>query len=133
MTNTTDISTTQDVRRLVDTFYSKIRADESLAPVFATRIADDGWEPHLQKMTLFWSHLLLQMHGYQGNPLREHIGLPLTHELFTQWLSLWEQTVSGLYSGPIASAAIIKAQNIAGVLGSRLVGFESNPLPITRI
>ena len=42
------------ISKLVDRFYERIRADDILAPVFASRIAEDAWPDHLMKMkTLF--------------------------------------------------------------------------------
>lgn len=116
-----DITTVDDVRLLVTTFYNTVRASETLAPVFALRINDDAWGPHLDRMTLFWSHLLLGEHGYSGNPLRQHIGLPLTEQHFTVWLSLWTSTVIAHFRGPTADEAILKARNIADVFRSRLI------------
>ena len=121
MTLQSDINTVDDVRHLVTTFYTAVRSNTLLAPVFAQRIADDAWGPHLERMTLFWSHLLLGEHGYFGNPLRQHIGLPLTERHFTVWLSLWTSTVMSNFRGPVANDAILKARNIADVFRSRLI------------
>lgn len=116
-----DITTVDDVRHLVTTFYTAVRASDTLAPVFALRIADDAWGPHLDRMTLFWSHVLLGEHGYSGNPLRLHKGLPITEQHFTVWLSLWTSTVIANFRGPTADEAILKARNIADVFRSRLI------------
>jgi hemoglobin len=116
-----DITTVDDVRHLVNTFYTSVRSNSTLAPVFALRISNDAWGPHLDRMTLFWSHLLLGEHGYSGNPLRQHMGLPLTEQHFTVWLSLWTSTVMANFRGPTADDAIIKARNIADVFRSRLI------------
>ncbi|MCO6466306.1 MAG: group III truncated hemoglobin [Bradyrhizobiaceae bacterium] len=124
-TQKADIANRSDVRLLVETFYGHIRADEQLAPVFALRIQDDGWEPHLQKMTLFWSHLLLQEEGYSGHPLREHFGLPVSRDHFSRWLHLWRESVNTLFAGPRATDALVKAQNIAAVFQSRLLDPQS--------
>ncbi len=121
MTIQSDINTVDDVRHLVTTFYTAVGSNTLLAPVFAQRIADDAWGPHLERMTLFWSHLLLGEHGYSGNPLRQHIGLPLTEQHFTVWLSLWTSTVMSNFRGPVANDAILKARNIADVFRSRLI------------
>lgn len=121
MTYENDIATVDDVRLLVTTFYTSVRDSTILAPVFALRISDEAWGPHLDRMTLFWSHLLLAEHGYSGNPLRQHIGLPLTEQHFTIWLSLWTSTVMSHFRGPVADDAILKARNIADVFRSRLI------------
>lgn len=127
MTTLTDIRTTDDVATLVHAFYARVRADAELAPVFALRIADDAWAPHLDRMCRFWAHLLLQQHVYHGNPLRQHIGLPLRADHLDRWLALWESTVSMHFVGPLATEAIQKARNIAQVFRSRLI---DPPIPM---
>lgn len=44
------------IERLVRTFYTRVRDDARLSPVFAARIAD--WEPHLARMCDFWSSVI---------------------------------------------------------------------------
>ncbi|MBN9400488.1 MAG: group III truncated hemoglobin ['Candidatus Kapabacteria' thiocyanatum] len=114
------IESRDDVRLLVHTFYDRVRADDILAPVFALRIKG-SWDEHLERMTSFWSNLLLNEPGFKGNPLQRHMGLPLNHDLFERWLKLWEDTVTGLFTGDIAHEAITKARNIADVFMMRLL------------
>jgi hemoglobin len=40
------------LRRLVHRFYTNVRADAALGPIFDRRIADG--EPHLEQMVAFW-------------------------------------------------------------------------------
>ena len=44
-----DIATTEDVQQLVDTFYTAVRTDDIIGPVFNTIIGDQ-WAHHLPKM-----------------------------------------------------------------------------------
>jgi len=60
------------IRRLVDAFYAKIRADPELAPIFERAIPGD-WGPHLATMRSFWSSLMLTSGRYKGNPLAGHL------------------------------------------------------------
>ena len=84
------------IERLVHAFYTKVRADEVLGPVFDARIRD--WEPHLSRMCAFWSSVALMTGRYffarsesnfalisgQGapgvwtSPLITKVGVPLT-------------------------------------------------------
>ena len=48
-----DILSLDDVKLLVDTFYTRVRADELLGPIFDERI-QDRWERHLDLMYRFW-------------------------------------------------------------------------------
>ena len=46
------------IHQLVDAFYTKVRRDPELAPIFLRAIPGD-WQPHLNKMYAFWSSVML--------------------------------------------------------------------------
>ena len=54
------------IRQLVDAFYTKVRADAVLGPVFEAKI--DNWDQHLAKLTDFWSSIVLMSGRYKGRP-----------------------------------------------------------------
>lgn len=78
------------IDRQVRTFYGKIRQDAVLGPIFERVISD--WEPHLLKMTDFWSSVLLGSRRYRGNPVARHAPLALRTPHFQRWLELFSQT-----------------------------------------
>jgi hemoglobin len=101
------------IRQLVDAFYTKVRADSELGPIFEHKIKDN-WPPHLEKMYAFWSSVMLTTGRYKGNPMMKHMVIPgLKPELFTQWLALFDQTCGELYDEPIRAAFMEKAERIA--------------------
>ena len=105
------------IRRLVDCFYSKVRADAELALVFANAIPDDAWEPHLAKMRDFWSSVMLTTGRYKGNPVAVHLAVAgMAPSLFTRWLDLFGQTCAELFSDDVADAFRHKAVRIADSL-----------------
>jgi hemoglobin len=110
-----DIADEADVRNLVDIFYGKVRRDELLAPIFEPVIGDH-WENHLQRMTDFWSTLLLYTRKFKDDPLTKHLPLALTKEHFDRWLSLFRQTVDELFQGQIAQNAKSRANSIARIM-----------------
>ena len=57
---------------LLDVFYTKVRADPELGPVFARAIADDEWPAHMAVIQDFWSAVMLKSGRYRGNPLQVH-------------------------------------------------------------
>ncbi len=59
-----DITSIDDIKHLVDTFYGKVQADGLLAPVFMARIKD--WKPHLEIMYKFWNAALFGVREYAG-------------------------------------------------------------------
>ena len=60
------------IRQLVDAFYTKVRLDPELAPIFARAIPGD-WQPHLTKMYAFWSSVMLTTGRYKGSPVVKHL------------------------------------------------------------
>ena len=115
-----DLAGPDDCRALVDRFYTAVRTDPLLGPIFASRI--DAWDDHLATMARFWSAVLFARPGYDGNPMHAHLGLPLEPEHFARWLALWRRAVDDLFAGPRADDAITRAERIARVLAHRLVG-----------
>ncbi|MDX5435643.1 MAG: group III truncated hemoglobin, partial [Pontibacter sp.] len=88
MTEKHDILSLDDVKQLVDTFYTRVRADELLGPVFEERI-QDRWARHLDIMYRFWQSVLLCELTYQGSPGSKHIALPVDASHFERWLEIF--------------------------------------------
>jgi hemoglobin len=101
------------IRRVVDAFYAKVRADRDLAPIFERALPGD-WGPHLATMRDFWSSLMLTSGRYKGNPLVVHQRLEgMTPDLFDRWLELFGQTCGELFEESVAEAFRTKAARIA--------------------
>lgn len=116
----TDIKTRDDVFLLVDSFYKKVRNNETLAPFFNESIKD--WDAHLQNLTSFWESSLFLKTKYYGNPLRAHITVDkinnnsITQMHFGIWLNLWLQTVDTLFEGDYAENAKRRARKMSTFL-----------------
>ena len=110
-----DIENEENVRQLVDIFYGKVRQDELLAPIFEPVIGNN-WEHHLERMTDFWSTLLLYTRKFSDDPLTKHLPLALTKEHFERWLFLFHGTVDELFRGQIAENAKSRANSIARIM-----------------
>ena len=107
--------TEEDIARLVDAFYAKVRADSALGPVFDRAISD--WGPHLATMRRFWSSVMLTSGRYKGNPVAVHQRVEgIEYDLFARWLALFEETCRELFDDAIADAFRDKAVRIAGSL-----------------
>ena len=126
-----DISTRQDVRHLVDTFYDIIKIDEMLGPIFNHMIDEDKWELHLEKLTDFWESQLFTIPKFKGNPVRAHRNVDAIFEYkidqthFAKWLQLWFATVNALFQGEKAEFAKQRARNMA--TGQFLKMWEARP------
>ena len=115
------------IERLVRGFYSRIREDDILGPIFAAKIED--WEPHLQKMFAFWSSVALMSGRYHGQPMAKHLPLPVDARHFDRWLALFEQTARDTCPPKAAEHFTLLAQRIAeslelGIAGSQGVLLE---------
>ncbi|MCC7426268.1 MAG: group III truncated hemoglobin [Alphaproteobacteria bacterium] len=99
------------IERLVRGFYTKVRADQMLGPVFDKRIAD--WEPHLLRMMAFWSSVALMSGVYHGRPMEMHLPLPVDARHFDRWLALFEETARELCPPAAAEHFIERARRIA--------------------
>ncbi|MGH2480188.1 MAG: group III truncated hemoglobin, partial [Ktedonobacteraceae bacterium] len=101
------------IRQLVDEFYTRIKDDPDLGPIFTRAIPGD-WGPHLATMRNFWSSVMLTTGRYKGNPVAVHhrvAGIEL--ELFDRWLALFDQTCGELFDDSLANVFHTKAVRIA--------------------
>ncbi len=114
-----DIQTEKDIKQLVDLFYDKVKADETLSPIF-NEVAKVDWNEHLPLLYSFWSALLFQTKNYKGQPFPKHAVLPLQKEHFTRWVSLFVQTVDENFSGTKADEAKNFARSIADTFQLRM-------------
>ena len=101
-----DITTLPDIKILVDTFYSSIRDNELLGPIF-NNILNNRWPAHLEKMYRFWQTVLLEEHTYTGSPFVPHAKLPINQVHFDTWLTIWNNTINHLFEGEKAESAYI--------------------------
>lgn len=114
-----DIEDITGIRVLVDEFYTKVRNDALLGPIFADVIKND-WQPHLDKMYAFWNAALFSVPGFKGNPFAKHAPLPIHPQHFEQWLTLFKQTVDEHFEGPVAQDAKARANLMATMFQAKL-------------
>ncbi|HTN62795.1 MAG TPA: DUF1971 domain-containing protein [Devosia sp.] len=100
--------------RIVDAFYTKVRTDPLIGPVFDAHIAPERWPAHLGKMYDFWSSLLLGSGRYDGRPMPKHMAISeLSDPHFVRWLALYRQTVEELCLPPTAALFFDRSERIA--------------------
>jgi hemoglobin len=118
-TKLNDITTTEDIKTLVDSFYEKVNLDSLLAPVF-NDFAKVDWEKHLPVMYKFWGSLLLGTMDYKGQPFPKHLILPIKAEHFKRWIEVFIKTVNENFQGQKAEEAKQRARNIAMVFQHKM-------------
>ena len=103
----------EDLQRLVDLFYARVRRDDLLGPVFDGAVGD--WPEHLQKLGAFWSSVMLTSGRYKGSPMGAHMrhASSIEPEMFDRWLKLWRETAREVLAQADAAAVIAKAERIA--------------------
>ena len=101
------------LKRLVETFYERVRTDALIGPVFNDAIGD--WPEHLEKLQAFWSSVMLTSGRYKGQPLPAHIrhGARIDGLAFERWLDLWKQVTDDQFEPAVAARFQEKAGRIA--------------------
>ncbi|MBP0438030.1 group III truncated hemoglobin [Tianweitania sediminis] len=101
------------IGRLVREFYRRVRANHRLGPIFEGVIGRD-WEPHLEKLTDFWSAVILKNGAYSGRPVPAHLKLKqVREEDFDIWLGIFRQTAADLCEPDVAKVFVQRAERIA--------------------
>lgn len=105
--------TEEQLSTLVHRFYGKVREDEVLGPVFNAAV--DDWPEHLEKLSAFWSSVMLTTGRYKGNPMAAHLKQKAAIEqpMFARWLELWSETAGEVLDQRGAAAVVAKAERIA--------------------
>ena len=75
----------------------------------------------------FWSSVLLGTRRYKGRPFAKHFPLPIKSGHFQGWLALFNASIDELFTGPKATNAKTKAQNIGAIFERRMT---PNPLSL---
>jgi hemoglobin len=125
MIPTKDITDLDDIKILVNTFYTKVQNDALIGPVFNEKIAG-RWPEHLEKMYRFWQTILLEVHSYSGSPFPPHKQLPVHKDHFIRWMEIFTTTTDQLYTGPLAEEAKLRAKNMAEMFHYKIEYFRNN-------
>ncbi len=125
-----DIETRQDIEKLVDRFYARVRKDDVIGYIF-NDVAKVHWESHIPRIVDFWEAVLFRQTLFDGNPLDKHMKVDqketLREEHFARWLSLFHRTIDDLFAGETAEAAKYRSKNIAGVFMQHLDQRRNKP------
>jgi len=119
-----DIQHRKDIKKLVFTFYEKVKQDETLGPIFNTIITN--WDDHIERLTDFWETNLLFVTKFKGNPIKVHNQVDqfcknqITNIHFGIWLRLWINTIDQLYAGDLATLAKNRARKMGTTLFIRM-------------
>jgi hemoglobin len=107
--------------RFLDAFYSRVRGDALIGPVFADAIPESEWPRHMARIHAFWSSVLLRSGRYTGNPFGKHRALArLEPEHFARWLGLFEETAAAHFPRDVSALLTERAHRIGESLQAGL-------------
>jgi hemoglobin len=114
-----DIQNREDLLLLMQGFYKKLLADDSISYLF-TDVAKIDLAHHLPVLVDFWDSILFQADIYRKNAMQPHMVLhqqsPLQKHHFETWLQYFKESVDELFEGEIAFLAKERATSIATVM-----------------
>jgi hemoglobin len=104
------------ITMLVNDFYTDIRNDSALQPIFDKAVGDH-WTPHLGRMVDFWCSVMLSSAEFKGNVYAKHMQLQgVEPDHFRRWLELFESHVRRLFAPTHADEFMLVARRIGGSL-----------------
>ncbi len=114
-----DIETRNDLLLLMQEFYKKLLADDSINYLF-TDVAKINLDHHLPVLVDFWDSILFHSDTYHKNAMQPHLALhqqsPLAKNHFETWLGYFKTTVDELFTGDNAFIIKERATSIATVM-----------------
>lgn len=119
-----DITSKDDIKVLVDAFYEKVKADDTIG-YFFSKVMAVNWEKHLPVMYSFWENILFHTGTYAGNPMKTHMmlndksAMNATH--FQQWLKIFNDTTDEIFEGDNAELIKQRAMSIATTMQIKIV------------
>lgn len=119
-----DISSIEDIKILVNTFYDKVQKDDLIGPIFNEKMLG-RWPEHLEKMYRFWQTILLEEHTYSGSPFPPHKQLPVNQSHFDRWMEIFTTTLDTLFTGKLAEEAKVRAANMAYMFNYKIEYFRN--------
>ena len=109
--------TQQLVRKVVLSFYERVRCDPELGPVFVNAIGD-SWDTHIERIMQFWLTATRLGRGYEGrNFMPAHLRNPsIRSALLPRWLEIFRGTAAEHCSPQAASVLTDIAERMAETL-----------------
>ena len=114
-----DISSRSDIELLVNSFYDKVRKDDTIGIIFNEVVAMN-WEHHIPVIVDFWATVLLDADLYHNNAMTPHFAVnkifPLQQKHFERWVALFFETLDEHFEGPVTTLAKTRAKGVAGIM-----------------
>ncbi len=106
--------------------YVDVVQDDTLEPYFDFAPGFIDWQAHIESVSDYWSHVLLDAPGYEIDVIEVHRTLhdtdPFTPELLDRWLEIFHDTIDSGWTGPHADQAKKRATGMAWAMAQRFLG-----------
>jgi hemoglobin len=98
--------TREQIRAVMNAFYSRVRRDEILGPVFDKVVAEADWPAHLEKVARFWDLAFRLDHNYAAHGfMSAHMKhMHIREEQTRRWLQLFDESLGETCSEREAAA-----------------------------
>ncbi|MBX7243207.1 MAG: group III truncated hemoglobin [Bacteroidia bacterium] len=114
-----DIETMEDIQFLVNSFYQKVRNDDTIGHFFSG-LSPEKWAVHLKVMYGFWHNAIFFSGLYSGNPMETHQRInsvfPMEQKHFERWNQLFTETAESLFEGQNNDRLIQTAITISTIM-----------------
>ena len=119
-----DISSREDIKKIITNFYDLLLADSKMIPFFKDIVAKNHLEEHLETISDFWNDILFDTNSYSNNVMKKHIDIntfvSFKKEHFTIWMSYLFETIDTYFDGEIVHNMKNRARSIATVMELKL-------------
>jgi hemoglobin len=120
----TDIIHRNDIEKLVNAFYEKIKINPNIGFFFSDVVKVD-WNQHLPIMYDFWENIVFHTDNFSGNPMAKHRNVNQIHAIKKEHFKVWEElfinTVDELFEGKNAELIKNKAISISCILQIKII------------
>ncbi|PWG05461.1 group III truncated hemoglobin [Polaribacter aquimarinus] len=115
-----DISSRQDIKYIITSFYDLLLADKKMIPFFVDIVTQNHLEEHIEIITDFWNDILFDTNTYSNNVMQKHLDknvfVKFKKEHFSIWVSYLFQTIDSNFFGEKAHNMKNRARSIATVM-----------------
>ncbi|MBX2930343.1 MAG: group III truncated hemoglobin [Chitinophagaceae bacterium] len=118
-----DILNTEDIKKVVHSFYDKIKTDDILGHFF-NHVSPVNWDEHVALLCSFWENVLFYTGNYEGNPLTTHRKVHTKHTTtpihFERWHQLFDEAIDSHFEGTNAEKMKQHAKDISAIMQQKM-------------
>jgi len=114
-----DIISEEDIKFMVDSYYSIIRNDFEVNLIIKS-LSKKKWKIDIDNIYNFWQKILFASGQYEGNPFKERIPILISEKNFNKFLVKFTENIDKHFSGENAESAKARATAISNIFQNKL-------------